>query len=75
PPRCPDVLRCFDPGVVEGERVMGDLVAIRPQTNREQAELVAKFRTPPGFSWHDLANDIEFLLNSKDGERDGVATR
>jgi hypothetical protein len=31
-------------------------------TTREQAEMVAKFRTPPGMSWTDLANDIETLL-------------
>ena len=35
-------------------------------TNREMAELVAKFRTPPGLNWEPLANDIETLLNAKD---------
>ncbi len=35
-------------------------------TNREAAEMVAKFRTPPGFNWKPLADDIETLLNSKD---------
>ena len=37
--------------------------------NREIAEMVAKFRTPPGFNWRPLAEDIETLLNSKDGGR------
>lgn len=31
-------------------------------TDREIAELVAKFRTPPGFDWEPLADDIETLL-------------
>ena len=35
-------------------------------TNREIAELVAKFRTPPGLNWEPLADDIETLLDSKD---------
>jgi hypothetical protein len=35
-------------------------------TNRQIAEMVAKFRTPQGFSWESLADDIETLLNSKD---------
>lgn len=35
-------------------------------TNREMAELVAKFRTPPGMNWQPLADDIETLLISKD---------
>jgi hypothetical protein len=34
-------------------------------TNRETAEMIAKFRTPPGFSWQDLANDIETALDMR----------
>jgi hypothetical protein len=35
-------------------------------TNREIAEMIAKFRTPPGLNWEPLADDIETLLDSKD---------
>ncbi len=35
-------------------------------TNREIAELIAKFRTPPGMSWEPLADDIETVLDTKD---------
>jgi hypothetical protein len=35
------------------------------QTDREIAEMIAKFRTPPGFSWRDLANDIETVLKTR----------
>lgn len=31
-------------------------------TDREVAEMIAKFRTPPGFSWEPLADDIETVL-------------
>jgi hypothetical protein len=40
-------------------------------TNRETAELIAKFRTPPGFSWQDLADDIETALDTKAAELTG----
>jgi hypothetical protein len=39
-----------------------DPFAPMKRTDRENAEMVARFRTPPGFSWVDLANDIETLL-------------
>ena len=35
-------------------------------TNREIAEMIAKFRTPPGMNWGPLADDIETVLDSKD---------
>lgn len=35
-------------------------------TNREAAEMVAKFRTPPGMNWKPLADDIETMLDAKD---------
>jgi len=33
-------------------------------TARQTAELIAKFRTPPGFNWKPLADDIETALVS-----------
>ncbi len=44
-------------------------------TNREQAELVARFRTPPGMNWGPLADDIETLLDSKDFHNGQKITR
>lgn len=38
---------------------------IKPQSDRQMAEMIAKFRTPPGFSWQDLANDIETALAAR----------
>lgn len=35
------------------------------QSNRNTAEMIAKFRTPPGVSWDDLANDIETALDTR----------
>jgi hypothetical protein len=32
------------------------------QSDREIAEMIAKFRTPPGFNWRPLADDIETVL-------------
>lgn len=31
-------------------------------TDREIAEMIAKFRTPPGFNWEPLADDMVTLL-------------
>lgn len=39
----------------------------RVQTDREIAEMIAKFRTPPNCSWQDLANDIETVLKGRGG--------
>jgi hypothetical protein len=35
------------------------------QSTRALAEMIAKFRTPPGLSWDDLANDIETAIHSR----------
>lgn len=40
-------------------------MAPEPQTDRELAEMVAKFRTPPGFDWSPLADDIETILKAR----------
>lgn len=45
------------------------------QTDREIAEMIAKFRTPPGMSWVDLANDIETVLKGRPRPPDGVETK
>lgn len=37
----------------------------KPMTDREIAELIAKFRTPPGINWEPLADDIETVLKSR----------
>lgn len=37
----------------------------RPQSNREVAEMIAEFRTPPGLKPLPLANDIETVLNDR----------
>lgn len=37
----------------------------KPQTDREIAEMIAKFRTHPGGNWTALADDIETLLKSR----------
>ena len=42
----------------------------RRQSNREVAELIAKFRMPPGFNWTPLADDIETALNVRSGGGD-----
>jgi hypothetical protein len=35
----------------------------RPMSkDKELAEMIAKFRTPPGFQWADLAADIETAI-------------
>lgn len=34
------------------------------QTDEELAEMVARFRTPPGFNWEPLRDDIFTLLRS-----------
>lgn len=39
--------------------------ALIARTDRELAEMIARFRTPPGFGWEDLANDIETLLKGR----------
>ena len=41
------------------------MIPFPPQSNRDVAELIAKFRTPAGFSWEDLADDIETALNGR----------
>jgi hypothetical protein len=43
----------------------------RMQTDRELAEMIARFRTPPGFNWQPLADDIEMALKSR---REGFGT-
>lgn len=35
------------------------------QTDRELAEMIAKFRTYPTFNWKPLADDIETVLNAR----------
>lgn len=35
------------------------------QTDEDVAETIARFRTPPGFGWEDLRNDILTLLRSR----------
>ena len=35
------------------------------QSDRELAEMIAKFRTPPGFNWETLANDIDTILKGR----------
>ena len=35
------------------------------QTNRQVAEMIAKFRTHPFMSWNSLADDIETALNAR----------
>jgi hypothetical protein len=35
------------------------------QTDEEQAEMVARFRTPPGCNWEPLRDDILTLLRSQ----------
>lgn len=37
----------------------------KPQTDREIAEMIAKFRTPPGLNWTPLADDIETVLKGR----------
>jgi len=34
-------------------------------TDEEVAEMIARFRTPPGFSWEPLRDDIVTLLQSR----------
>lgn len=34
-------------------------------SDRQIAEYVARFRTPPGFNWKPLADDIETLLKMR----------
>jgi hypothetical protein len=47
----------------ETSRLCGTVIP--PQTDRQIAEMIAKFRTPPGFDWRPLANDIETVLRSR----------
>lgn len=42
-----------------------ELLPTYPQSDRELAEMIARFRTPPGFSWEPLANDIETVLKGR----------
>lgn len=35
------------------------------QTDEEVAEMIAKFRTPPGMNWKPLAEDIQTLLKAR----------
>lgn len=35
------------------------------QSDEEVAEMIARFRTPPGFSWEPLRDDILTLLKSR----------
>lgn len=35
------------------------------QTDEQLAEMVARFRTPPGFNWEPLRDDIVTLLKSQ----------
>lgn len=42
------------------------------QTDRELAEMIARFRTPPGMNWKPLADDIETVLKSRPRIPDNV---
>ncbi|MGA9705271.1 hypothetical protein [Pseudomonas sp.] len=44
------------------------------QTDEQLAEMVARFRTPPGFSWEPLRDDILTLLKSREAQRNAVET-
>lgn len=35
------------------------------QTDEEIAEMIARFRTPPGFNWENLRDDILTVLKSR----------
>jgi hypothetical protein len=39
------------------------------QTDEQLAEMVARFRTPPGFSWEPLRDDILTLLKSREAQQ------
>ena len=54
--------RRLKPGTVMAEPIA--------QTDEEVAELIARFRTPPGFDWRDLRDDILTALKSRRQEID-----
>lgn len=43
------------------------------QSDEDLAEMVARFRTPPGFNWRPLRDDILTLLRSRDARRNAIA--
>ena len=44
-------------------------------TPRKLAEMVAKFRTPPGLDWQPLADDIETIIDGKSAHEKIADTR
>lgn len=44
------------------------------QTDEDVAEMIARFRTPPGFDWTPLRDDILTLLKSKRAQWDATQT-
>lgn len=58
----PGIAGMMQRGLDESKRQTYEKLLHRPQTDREIAEMIARFRTPPGFSWQPLADDIETVL-------------
>lgn len=44
------------------------------QTDEDLAEMVARFRTPPGFNWEPLRDDILALLKSRQAQNSARET-
>jgi hypothetical protein len=44
------------------------------QTDEQVAEMIARFRTPPGFSWEPLRDDILTLLKSREAQHSQIET-
>lgn len=61
----PGIAGMMQRGLDESRRQTYEKLLTRPQTDREIAEMIARFRTPPGFSWQPLADDIETVLKTR----------